>query len=190
MYSRTATLRLFQDTQILTLHSQLKVPHFSLTAFSFLDYIYKIKRETILCRAASKEAHEHTKSLCKTIPLCGFWNQKLHIWKFLEPLGSHGNVAVSCLQLHSRGHSYPLQGAQPDKAQDSGMIYLYPTAGACARECVQASLTCAPLRFVGWPSPWPDSGSSPGPAACSEEWWTGMVDTGDLHCGKRWTERM
>ncbi len=72
---------------------------------------------------------------CITIPLCSFWNQQLYIWKFLESLGSHGNIIMASLQLHSRGHSRSLQRAQPDEAQ--GLCYIYWIyLSICILQCV------------------------------------------------------
>lgn len=110
-----------------------EVPHFSSSAFFFLDIVYTIRRRKSegsekflsLClhweqnsqhKCPQWNAHlcTHT-GPCTTIPLCRFWEQQLHIWKFLESLGSHSNVAAACLQLSGRGHSHPLHRAQPDE---------------------------------------------------------------------------
>lgn len=119
---------------------------------------------TIESRKASTDAHKHTslhthsqnRRPCITIPLCGFWNQQLHIWKFLEPLGSHGNIAVAGLQLHSWGHSRSFQRAQPDGAQEESgeifttflLLYLYSTQTVCVmwRSVSVADLRTAPVR--------------------------------------------
>lgn len=74
-----------------------------------------------------------------------------------------------------------------------GLYYIYRIYFVFHRvhaifDCLSVLLTCAQLRSVSWPSLWPDWGSAPGPAACSEEWLIETVDTGDLHYGKHWKE--
>lgn len=51
-----------------------------------------------------------------TIPLCCFWDPQLHIWKFLELLSSHSNVAMAGLQVLSRGQCQSFQRTEPGAA--------------------------------------------------------------------------
>lgn len=173
-----------------------EVPHFSSSAFSFLGIVYKIRRRKSegagkfpVSLRAHNETHicAHT-GPCTTIPLCRLWEQQLHIWKFLESLGSHSNVAAAGLQLSGRGHGHPLHRAQPDEGQALHLTHM-PNLSWRFCDSLFVSPTCARLPFSGWPSPWWGWGSAPGPAACSEEWWIGTVGTEDLRYGKHWRKR-
>lgn len=165
---------------MLKLKYWVNVPHFSSTAFSFLGNTFKIKENhrdvkrwkgkrkqksflrLLLClmnhitavsrTTALKHPSLHThRRPCVTIPLCSFWNQQLHIWEFLEPLCSHGNIEVAGLQLGSRGHSRSFQRAQPDEAR--GLYYIYWISlvfnRVCMSVCVYTTVTdlrTAPVR--------------------------------------------
>lgn len=70
-----------------------------------------------MCDKESRTSSTDHRGPITTIPLCSFWDQQLHIWEFLESLGSHGNIVLSGLQLSSWGHGCSPQRAQPDEAQ-------------------------------------------------------------------------
>jgi len=72
----------------------LKVPRFSQTAFSFLGYIYKIRRSTFILafREAGGDAHKHV------FALKGPWRQQQYLSVALESnsstYGSFLNLSV------------------------------------------------------------------------------------------------